>query len=178
MAAKIKVCRLSEIICFMVNKKRGFTLIELLVVIAIIGILASVVLASLSTARNKGKDASAQASLNSVRSSAEIYYSGAGANSYGTAATTVSVAANGTVTNSGAGTNTLSTCNDTDVQKLLKAAAAQTGNAATCNSTANGTAYAAGTQLASPTTATYYCVDSTGVAKTTTTAFTTGTVCP
>ena len=48
------------------HQKAGFTLIELLVVIAIIGTLASVILASLSTARDKAKVAGAESTMHQV----------------------------------------------------------------------------------------------------------------
>lgn len=81
--------------------KRGFTLIELLVVIAIIGILASIVLASLNTARKKSRDARRIADLNQIRLANELYFDSnsgayaatiatlAAANSCGTGATCI-----------------------------------------------------------------------------------------
>jgi type II secretory pathway pseudopilin PulG len=49
-------------------------LIELLVVIAIIGILSSVVLASLNSARSKGADAAVQSGLSNFQAQAALYY--------------------------------------------------------------------------------------------------------
>ena len=57
---------------------KGFTLIELLVVIAIIGILSSVVLASLNSARVKARDARRMADLHSLELAIMLYYDATG----------------------------------------------------------------------------------------------------
>lgn len=56
------------------TKTRGFTLIELLVVIAIIGILSSVVLASLNDARQKSRDAKRVADVKQLQLALELYF--------------------------------------------------------------------------------------------------------
>lgn len=52
---------------------RGFTLIELLVVIGIIGLLSSVVLSSLDTARMKARDARRDIDMNTIRTALARY---------------------------------------------------------------------------------------------------------
>lgn len=57
-----------------VSGQKAFTLIELLVVIAILGILTTVVLVSIGSAREKANDAAVKANLNSLQKQMELYY--------------------------------------------------------------------------------------------------------
>jgi prepilin-type N-terminal cleavage/methylation domain-containing protein len=54
--------------------KSGFTLIELLVVISIIGLLASVVLVSINSARRKSRDTKRIADMNQMAKAMELYF--------------------------------------------------------------------------------------------------------
>jgi len=139
---------------------KGFTLIELLVVVAIIGILASVVLASLNTSRLKGVDAAIKANLDNMRAEAAIYYDGTGSQKYSAAAVACTITQALTVT----------TCTDLFADATMLAALKQTasisGAAAaavgvTGTTTATGDAYGIVAVLKNDKTL-GWCVDSAG----------------
>lgn len=55
-------------------KKRGFTLIEIMVVIAIIGILASIVMAALGTAKGSARDGRRVSDIKNIQLALSLYY--------------------------------------------------------------------------------------------------------
>lgn len=56
------------------KNNKGFTLIELLVVVAIIGLLSSVVLVSLDSARAKARDAKRKQDIKQIQNALALYY--------------------------------------------------------------------------------------------------------
>ena len=128
--------------------QKGFTLIELLVVIAIIGILSSVVLASLNTARDKGADAAIKSNINNLRAQAEMIYDSKGDYNL--------------------------VWSDATMNKgVSNADSANGGSKAVSKSAASTTFWAASAELKTSTE--WYCVDSSGFAGTTTSAAASGT---
>jgi len=67
--------------------KKGFTLIELLVVIAIIGLLSTLAVVALGSAREKARDSKRLADVKQVQNALELYYNDQ--NDYPTEATAV-----------------------------------------------------------------------------------------
>lgn len=58
--------------------KKGFTLIELLVVVSLIGILATLVMANLSSGRSRGRDAQRKSDLRQISTALRLYYNDKG----------------------------------------------------------------------------------------------------
>ncbi len=147
--------------------KKGFTLIELLVVIAIIGILSSVVLASLNSARNKGADAAVKSNLAAIRSQAEIYNDDK--SGYTTGGTNVGSGMDGAVgadvTPVECASQASSMFSDPVVTSAISKAKESSRGKIVCSAT--GTAYGVAAALIGKAN-TAWCVDNTSVARETT----------
>jgi prepilin-type N-terminal cleavage/methylation domain-containing protein len=127
------------------SKKKGFTLIELLVVIAIIGLLATIVVVSVNSARVKARNNSIIKSLNGLREAGEMY---------------------NTSSYAGFCVNNDCTSGSSDWKRICNGVKKQNdGGAVTCSIQAvNATSWCASVLLVN-TANQYYCVDSANRAK-------------
>ena len=152
----------------MKNTQKGFTLIELLVVIAIIGILSSIVIASLNSARTKGKDAAIKGQIKQLQTQAETYYDAAG--SFGISASSTGSACTAGVANTVFGTSTVA------AQVALIAATDAPNSTTRCTTDATGQRWSL--SISGLNNGGFICVDNGGTFKTSgTVATSTAGVC-
>ena len=121
-------------------KKTGFTLIELLIVVTIIGIVASIVIVALNTARGKAANVSVKANLSNMRTQAELSYDDQNPNSY------------------------INVCDNVTVDAALDSAISAGGGSGICNDGVSGWAAAVQLKTLEGSNNTW-CVDNTGVSK-------------
>ncbi len=127
--------------------KKGFTLIELLVVIAIIGVLAAVVMVSMSGATNKARDARIKGDVSQLRTIAGMIYDDD--------SSFADLCSGGTIKTSESGYDTQTGAISSDITD-------QSGSVYNC--LAGASTYCVEAALAS---GSYFCIDSTGLATTT-----------
>lgn len=103
------------------NNKKGFTLIELLVVIAIIGLLSTLAVVALGSARQKANDAKRLSDIKQIQTALELYYTDN--NTYPTAASAVNLGstADSTVCLNDTGFVTAANCGSTPYMGLIPA---------------------------------------------------------
>ncbi len=145
-----------------IRAHKGFTLIELLVVVAIIGMLSSIILASMASARNKASDSSIKSNLRTTIVQAALYQSTAG--SYGP-----SVSAGECPTS---GTSMFYT--DANIRRAIAEAKSAGAGATRCAT--NGTNYAISAKLRSSDN--HWCVDSQSAVREISNASWGGVACP
>ncbi|MSR78699.1 MAG: type II secretion system protein [Candidatus Taylorbacteria bacterium] len=128
----------------------GFTLIELLVVIAIIGILSSIVMVNLSSAKLRAANASVKSSLKSIGFAAQVIYHDLG--KYNTV------------------------CIDEEINNVYKSAGTVGAGIGVCNNSSTQWAVSVPLKIEEDGNK-YWCVDSSGASKSISSPLGTGRVC-